>query len=163
MPNPERITGGTVCLGPLGVPAFDPAAFAEQYLRDVPLPVPDPTIPPGRMIVAFPATVVTTTPVTFDTTAPSPFGPLRIRARADIVVDWGDGEQTGPYDHPGEPYPNGHIVHRYASAGRYDVTVTYRWTTTWTWGAQSGAIPGTIDTTTTIPRFTVVELQARTN
>ncbi|MBI2709588.1 MAG: hypothetical protein HYX34_07815, partial [Actinobacteria bacterium] len=92
----------------------------------------------------------------------TPFGPLTISARAQIFVDWGDGERTGPYDAPGEAYPEGEIVHRYADAGSFDVAVVYRWSASWRWGAQGGEIPGTLDSVDRITGFPVRAYQART-
>ncbi|MBI2710428.1 MAG: hypothetical protein HYX34_12160 [Actinobacteria bacterium] len=161
VPNPERIDGGRICLGPT-TPGFDPAAYAAEIFASVPAPRPGPSIPPGRMIVALAARLVTTAPLTFDASAPTPLGPLRLRARARIYVNWGDGHTAGPYDEPGRPYPDGTIVHRWATAGRYDVTVTYRWTATWQWAGRTEPVPGTLDTTDRIPGYPVIELQATT-
>ncbi|MBI2710106.1 MAG: hypothetical protein HYX34_10480 [Actinobacteria bacterium] len=163
VPNPERVTGARVCIGPVAAPAFDPAASAKEYFGQFPLPSPQASIPPGKMIVAFPAFVVTAAPTRYEVTVPTPFGPLRVAAIARVFVNWGDGERTGPYDGPGRPYPNGDIVHRYADAGRYDVSVVYRWSATWEWGGQGGPVAGTLDTVDRIVDFPVQEYQARTN
>ncbi|GAA0262569.1 hypothetical protein GCM10009539_55440 [Cryptosporangium japonicum] len=73
-----------------------------------------------------------------------------------ITWNMGDGKQV-VCDNPGTPYlasygnkasPN--CGYRYARAGTYTVTGTTDWVVTWTGGGQTGQIPQTRETTTTI-------------
>ncbi len=137
-----------------------PASFAIRFWRGARLPAPAPHIAPGRAITgkyAYLETRGTTThTLTEDVT---PFGPLRVDAVGTYDVDWGDGTKTGPHSQEGGPWPEGKIFHEYLNIGKYDVVVTERWTATWTFGSESGALTA-LRTTGRIDDFPVEQIQA---
>jgi hypothetical protein len=148
--------------GPPPAP-IDPFALAVQFWRAVPLPTPQPQIPPGYAITGKTAYLVTN-----GTTAPpdyeenTPLGPLEIHATGVYLVDWGDGSPptwTGPYNAEGQPWPNGQITHVYENVGKYTVTVQEQWTATWRLAGAGGTLTG-LATTAVIPNFGVEQLQA---
>ncbi len=132
---------------------------ARRYWEEVPLPKPKPAIAPGRAITGKLAFLETRGEISHTYTNDTAFGPLEILAKGSYVVDWGDGETTGPYDVEGRPWPNGQITHEYVDIGVYDVVVTEKWTATWRLGGQSGVLR-TLQTTGTIGAFPVEQLQA---
>ncbi len=140
-------------------PVVTPAMVARRYWEEVPLPKPKPAIAPGRAITGKLAFLETRGEITHTYTNDTAFGPLEILAKGSYVVDWGDGETTGPYDIEGKPWPNGQITHEYVDIGVYDVVVTEKWTATWRLGGQSGVLR-TLQTTGTIGAFPVEQLQA---
>ncbi len=75
------------------------------------------------------------------------------------MVDWGDGEKSGPYAFEGEPWPNGRINHDYLSVGAYDILVTERWTATYHFSGEIGVLR-TLQTTGWIEDFPVGQIQA---
>lgn len=137
-----------------------PVSYAIRFWQGARLPAPVPHIAPGRAITgkyAYLETRGTTThTLTQDDT---PFGPLRVEAVGTYEVDWGDGTKTGPHAAEGGPWPAGKIFHEYLNVGSYDVVVTERWTATWTFGSQSGALTA-LRTTGRIDDFPVEQLQA---
>ncbi|MGH9054658.1 MAG: hypothetical protein ACRDYY_02125 [Acidimicrobiales bacterium] len=139
------------------------AALAVAFWKTIALPVPSPSVPPGYAITGMPSYLVTA-----GTTDPAPYrqdtplGALTLTAHGSYMVDWGDAptpEWQGPYPAEGEPWPAGKIVHTYDFVGTYIVTVVENWTATWTLGGASGTLAG-LETTATIPGFTVDQLQA---
>jgi hypothetical protein len=146
--------------GGTAAPALDPATLAEQFWQTIPLPVPQPSIPPGYAITGKPAYLVTdgtVAPPAF--VEPTPLGLLTVAAHGTYTVDWGDGSTGGPYATEGTGYPNGQIVHTYDRVGTVDVAVHEAWTATWTLGAAAGTL-GQLATVGGIPAFTVRQIQA---
>ncbi len=141
-------------------PPQTPVSYAIRFWQGARLPAPTPHIAPGRAITgkfAYLETRGTTThTLTEDDT---PFGPLRVVAVGTYEVDWGDGTKTGPHADEGGPWPDGKIVHEYLNVGSYDIVVTERWTATWTFGSQSGALTE-LRTTGRIEDFPVEQIQA---
>ncbi|MGH9122605.1 MAG: hypothetical protein ACRDYC_11815 [Acidimicrobiales bacterium] len=141
-------------------PGLDPATLAQQFWQTIPLPVPNPSIPPGYGITGLAAYLVTSgaiAPAPYS--EPTPLGPLSVTAVGAYTIDWGDGTTSGPYDFEGEPWPNGQITHTYEDVGTFTVTVTENWTATWSLGAGAGALAA-LHTTATIPGFAVRQVQA---
>jgi hypothetical protein len=147
-----------------GTPAAStPAALAVQYWRTIPLPVPDPSVPPGYAIAGQPAYLVTggtvsPPPYRFAT----PLGPLVITASGSYSVGWGDGNPPGlqgPFAFDGEPYPVGRIIHTYDDVGTYRVTVVEHWVAQWSLAGATGTLDG-LTTTATIPALAVRQLQS---
>lgn len=151
-PAQPRLPGQT---GPVETPAM----VARRYWEQIPLPKPRPQIAPGRAITGKLAYLETRSQTSHTYTNDTAFGPLEILAKGSYIVDWGDGETTGPYDLEGKPWPNGQITHEYVDIGAYDVVVTEKWTATWRLGGQSGVLR-TLQTTGTIGAFPVEQLQA---
>ncbi|MEA2717374.1 MAG: hypothetical protein QOI99_1691 [Actinomycetota bacterium] len=89
----------------------------------------------------------------------TPFGPLTIVAHGTYYVDWGDGTHSGPHSAEGGPWPDGVIKHEYIHIGAYDVVVTERWTATWSFGDESGALDE-LRTVGRIDDFPVQQIQA---
>ena len=80
---------------------------------------------------------------------------------SDVEVDWGDGrgEDEGPFESAGGPYPEGEIRHVYQRSGFYDVVVTQRWTLAWSVGGSGGRITG-VETSGTLEDFEVFAVEA---
>jgi hypothetical protein len=148
------------------VPQSTPAAQAAEFWRVVGedlLPRPAPRIAPGYMLAGKLAYLEAGTVPTAVYEHPTPAGVLRIEARAEGWVDWGDGSPLdGPYDHAGGPWPDGTITHYWTDVGRYDVRVVQRWTGRWVLGTESGELAG-LETEGVIDDFAVEELQAVIN
>ena len=143
-------------------PPAGPTVIATQFWRTIPLPVPDPTIPPGYAITGKPAYLVTG-----GTVAPppyqqnTPFGMLRVVARGTYYVQWGGSAVgwAGPFSGEGLPYPDGGIVHTYDRVGTVTVQVRETWSATWTLGSASGTL-SQLSTEATIPALVVRQVQA---
>lgn len=132
---------------------------AARYWERVPLPKPAPVIAPGRAITGKLAYLETRGEVTRTYTNDTTFGPLEIVAKGSYMVDWGDGETTGPYAVEGKPWPDGQITHDYLKVGSYDIVVTERWTATWRLGGERGTLRA-LQTTGRIDDFPVEQIQA---
>jgi hypothetical protein len=144
-------------------PAIDPAAISVAFWRTIPLPKPNPQLPPGYAVTGLPAYLVTNgtlQPAPYH--AGTPLGPLTIIASGAYSVDWGDDSSpawTGPFRQEGRPYPNGTIAHTFDNVGTVTITVIENWTATWTLGTDRGVLPN-LQTTATIPNLQIRQLQA---
>jgi hypothetical protein len=141
-------------------PVVPPSVLAEQFWQTIPLPAPDPSIPPGYAITGKPAYLVTggsLAPQPF--TEQTPLGALAVTAHGAYTVNWGDGTTSGPFDAEGLAYPNGNISHTYDNVGSVTVTLDETWTATWTLGPAAGTLDR-LETHATIPDFAVRQLQA---
>jgi len=132
---------------------------AARYWERIPLPKPQPAIAPGRAITGKLAYLETKGELSYTYTNNSIFGPVEIVAKGSYMVDWGDGETSGPYSFEGQPWPDGQITHEYIDVGTYDVVVTESWTATWKLGGESGTLR-TLQTTGRIDNFPVQQIQA---
>ncbi len=139
--------------------AIDPVVYAVQFWQDIPLPTPAPSIAPGWAITGKYAYLETHGQRQHTFTRDTPFGPLVLMATGEYLVDWGDGEQTGPYDIEGGPWPDGQITHTYINVGTYDVVVTEQWSATWRLGGETGTLTG-LSTEGRIEDFRVEQVQA---
>lgn len=145
--------------GPAAAPAETAAMVAARYWERIPLPKPQPAIAPGRAITGKLAYLETKGELSYTYTNNSIFGPVEIVAKGSYMVDWGDGETSGPYSFEGQPWPDGQITHEYIDVGTYDVVVTESWTATWKLGGESGTLR-TLQTTGRIDNFPVQQIQA---
>lgn len=142
---------------------INPAALAVNFWRTIPLPVPQPSIPPGYAITGKPAYLVTngqTSPAPY--VESTPLGQLTVTAHGSYSVDWGDGSSptwTGPYSAEGEAWPNGSISHTYDQVGTVTIVVREAWTATWSLAGASGVLGG-LQTTATISDYPVQQEQA---
>jgi len=136
-----------------------PSMIARRYWERIPLPKPKPAIAPGRAITGKTAYLETKGELSHTYVNATAFGPLQIVAKGSYVVDWGDGETTGPHSLEGAPWPDGRITHQYINIGTYDVVVTERWTATWSLGGETGVLR-TLQTTGRIDSFPVQQIQA---
>ncbi len=104
--------------------------------------------------------------VTFD--VPSLGYIVHLDVNSTYDVDWGDPAPDGSaigakvtrgHRTQGGPYPNGDLRHQYIDRGAPTITVTQRWTASWTAGGESGTISDVLftDATSTIA---VQEIQA---
>ena len=147
-------------------PPRAPAAQAAEFWRVVGedlLPKPSPRIAPGYMLAGKLAYLEAGTVPTAAFEHPTPAGVLRIEARAEHWVDWDDGSSlSGPFDHPGGPWPHGTITHHWTDVGHYDVRVIQRWTGRWVLGTESGELAG-LETEEVIEDFPVEQVQAVIN
>jgi hypothetical protein len=138
-----------------------PAEVAEAFVREIPLPVPEPRIAPnGTAITGLAAYLETNGTLSHAVeTSPTPLGPIQVEATSVYWVDWGDGSpEAGPFAFEGEAYPSGRIWHGYRNRGDYTVTVRQAWTAEWRLGADSGTVEG-LQTEASIP-LDVDEVQA---
>jgi hypothetical protein len=133
-----------------------PEMEAAAFFRRIELPVPQPHVAPGRLLVGLESFLETSAPRS-QTYGPvdTPFGPLTLTATARIHVDWDDPHddvagEHGPYDAEPGPYPDGGIRHVYQYDGWYRIAVRYVWTATWSIGDVGGTIGG-VETTGTYP------------
>ena len=140
-------------------PVETPSMIARRYWERVPLPRPQPAIAPGRAITGKLAYLETRGEIGHTYTNDTVFGQLVIVATGSYVIDWGDGETSGPHSFEGKPWPDGQITHDYLNVGTYDVVVTERWTATWRLGGESGVLR-TLQTTGRIDDFPVEQIQA---
>jgi hypothetical protein len=143
----------------LPAPVETPSMVARRHWEQVPLPKPQPRIAPGRAITGKLAYLETRGAISHTYTNDTAFGPLVIVATGSYVIDWGDGEKSGPYSFEGKPWPDGLITHDYLNVGSYDIIVTERWTATWRLGGESGVLR-TLQTTGRIDDFPVEQIQA---
>lgn len=140
-------------------PVLTEAMLAAQYWERVYLPVPAPSIAPGRAISGKPAYLETRGKLEHSYLDSTVFGPLVIHARGSYSVAWGDGTVDGPYTFEGTAWPSGQITHEYQSVGLYDVVVTERWTATWSLNGKSGILRA-LQTVGRIEDFRVEQIQA---
>ena len=133
--------------------------LARRYWEEVPLPHPRPQIAPGRAITGKLAYLETNGQTRHVYTNSTVFGPLEIVATGSYMVDWGDGEKSGPHAFEGKPWPDGRITHEYQKVGAYDIVVTERWTATWRLGGNGGVLRE-LRTTGRIDDFPVQQIQA---
>lgn len=145
-------TGGT---------KVSPFQLASAFWDVVPLPVPQPSVPPGKAITGTESYLVTG-----DTEAPppwviaTPIGTLTVTAHGTYLVNWGDGTGlTGPYATTGAPWPTGTITHVYDTAATVTIEVEEEWTATWSLGGAGGTLAG-LTTVGTLPGFDVGQVQA---
>ena len=126
----------------LGEPAplETPSMVARRYWEDISLPMPRPEVAPGRAITGKLAYLETNGETRHVYTNNTIFGPLEIVATGAYMVDWGDGETSGPHLFEGKPWPDGRITHEYQDVGTYNIVVTERWTAQWRLGGQSGVL-----------------------
>lgn len=153
-----------------GVPTCDeedaeaapsPAQVAEAFLRQIPLPPPEPRIAPDGQAITGLAAYLETNGSLAHRVGPSTteLGPIVVEAGSVYWVDWGDGSpEAGPFAFEGEAYPTGRIYHGYRYRGDYVVTVRQAWTAEWRLGAESGTVDGLV-TEATVPVH-VDEVQA---
>lgn len=136
-----------------------PSMIARRYWEQVPLPTPRPSIAPGRAITGKLAYLETSGEIYHTYSNDTAVGQLQIHASGSYVVDWGDGETSGPYRFEGAPWPNGTITHDYQNVGSYDVVVTEKWTASWSLGGETGVLR-TLQTSGRINDFPVEQIQA---
>jgi hypothetical protein len=116
-----------------GEPTIDPAAVRALIVSQLPLPAP--SIDPGRAITGLRSYLDVGAPTSWGEPlqpAGLPFQ-LQIDGTAEYRVDWCDGT-VETYASSGGPYPDGDITHVYTSVGDHTVTVTPVWTVSWAGG-----------------------------
>jgi hypothetical protein len=144
----------------------DPVTLAEEAiermdLRAVDVGITPPPGPETYTLVGIP------TWLWVDEPSPRTWGPISRSASAGSVsvaatarvtsVVWGMGDGTTvvcgkgtPYDPAFDADPSPTCGHRYAAAGRYDVTATAEWAVDWAGAGQSGTITFTLSRDTSI-------------
>lgn len=147
-------------VGTPGVLAADTAlTIALREWARIPLPSPHPRIQPGRAITGKPGYLETQGTTGYQYAKDTALGTLNIVATGRHYVDWGDGEQSGPFATNGAAWPDGTIHHEYINVGAFDIVVTTRWTATWRIGGEGGTLPPT-QTTGRLDDFPVQQIQA---
>ncbi len=150
---------------PAATPAITSPPVEALWQERVTLSQPEPRITPGRAIVGLPTYLEIDGPDTgtwhFDELGFA----IDITASSAYDIDWGDGAVDLDRPGPGGPYPTGQLTHTYVSSGRYDLTVSQRWTASWTaigpdGAVTSGTISGELVTEGVLGAFPVQELQA---
>lgn len=136
-----------------------PSMIARRYWEQVGLPVPQPSIQPGRAIAGKLAYLETRGEVVRTYTNETVFGRLEIRATGSYTISWGDDSSSGPYAFEGRPWPEGKITHDYSHIGTYNIVVTERWVASWSLGGQSGSLRA-LQTIGRVDNFPVQEIQA---
>jgi hypothetical protein len=125
-------------------PGPDPEEVATeevlQFVRTVQLPIPAPTVPPGRALAGLAAHLDAGTDLGVQIEADLAGGHLVLDAASTLEVDWGDGLVEGPLATTGGPWPDGDVVHVYESVGDVPITVTQTWSVTWTYAGFTGTI-----------------------
>lgn len=132
---------------------------ARRHWEDISLPVPRPSIAPGRAITGKLAYLETNGEIRHVYTNSTVFGPLEMVAIGSYIVNWGDGKTSGPHTLEGKPWPDGQITHEYETVNKYDIVVTEHWTATWRLGGHSGVLR-TMQTSGRIDDFPVEQIQA---
>jgi hypothetical protein len=83
-------------------------------------------------------------------------------------VDWGDprpdGTKTGAavtrnHKDQGGPYPDGTLRHQYIERGAATITITQRWSATWSAAGDGGSLPDSVETTGSLT-LPIQEIQA---
>jgi hypothetical protein len=139
-----------------------PATVAWSFVKQASPPPSRPHIAPGYAITGKKAFLQTDGPTTQTQTFDTILGPLAVTFEAStFTVDWGDGAgiDSGPFDIPGRPYPDGEAAHVYTHAKAYDVVVRTSWTARWSVAGESGALGG-LSRTERIDDFQARQLQA---
>ncbi|HET7486398.1 MAG TPA: hypothetical protein VFJ85_00615 [Acidimicrobiales bacterium] len=144
-----------------GVPAVEASDFWRTGGEKL-LPKPEPHIAPGYMLAGKRAYLETNSLPTMHVEQDTPLGTLVLDATSTVWVDWGTGSYEGPFDGPGQPWPDGKITHVWTDLARYDIRVQQRWTATWHLAGRSGQLSG-LHTEGGIDDFEVKELQAIVN
>jgi hypothetical protein len=141
------------------VQAETASMIARRVWEHVLLPQPKPWIAPGRALTGKLGYLETQGQLVHTHASMTALGQLRINASGSYIVDWGDGETSGPYSSEGMRWPTGLITHEYQNVGSYDIVVTERWTATWSLGGESGLLR-TLQTTGRLDDFPVEQIQA---
>lgn len=157
-PEEPRAPGSPAASGS-SAPVETRSLTAARYWERIPLPKPQPAIAPGRAITGKLAYLETKGEVAHTYTNATRFGPLEIVAKGTYMIDWGDGETSGPHGFEGKAWPDGKITHDYLKIGRYNVIVTEKWTATWSLDGEHGVLR-TLQTTGRIDNFPVEQIQA---
>lgn len=128
-----------------------PALAANEFVRRIPLPEPQPQIAPGFALTGLPAYLVIDGQVSFSVDEDlAGWGPMQVTLEpVRFVVDWGDGTvqtitdgRTGAA-HDGDPAQQ--IAHTYRwSEPESGVTVRADWQARWQVGGFSGTVDGLV-------------------
>lgn len=123
------------------------------------------TIPPNYGLLNMPSYVVTKMPFNISFSDNTPLGKLVINATAALTIQVTNttdrnSYSVGKFNSPGFPYPNGTIPIRWQQAGKFDITGSLVWTSTWSLGSSVSGSFAPITLTSTIHDFPVIALQA---
>lgn len=136
------------------------AAAALAWSDTKNLPHPTVWMAPGKAITGLEGCLEIGGPSTMPIDYPDVFG-MAIHidaATSNYLVDWGDGTTTETTDRGGACDKGGKLRHTYQYKGNKTITVTQRWTATWSAGSASGAITDVLETVGTLP-LDVFEIQ----
>jgi hypothetical protein len=143
-----------------------PDVAAEHVWRElVRLPPPTIAIAPGRAVTGLPAYLEIGGPQGERLAPMGAFGyAITITTASTYDVDWGDGTVVTGITSQGGPHPVGDVHHTYTHVDDANlVTVTQRWTATWSAtgpaGSEGGTIAGVLSTSSSLP-LPVGQIQA---
>lgn len=112
--------------------SVDPQVVRDMVIHR--LPVPSPTTNPDWALTGIPTYLEIGAEVEYDETLTGEALPVDVTVTGQAIyhVDWGDGT-TSEHRSAGGPYPDGDVVHTYASASDEDVevVVTPAWDLEW--------------------------------
>lgn len=140
-------------------PAVEAAAIAEEYIRNLSMPEPNPEMSAPEGISGATHSLDLNIPdaQTFRTET-GEFGELRATAHGRFTINWGDGT-TSTHTSAGGPWPDGDIWHTWTKSGNYDIAVQADWVLDWSLGSYSGTLVG-LGTDATLEDWSVIEAQA---
>ncbi len=145
-----------------GAQRDDPVGEALRFVRSIPLPEPDPSVPPGRLLTGLEGYLLIDGQQTFEeSTDIDGFGTLSVElAPVEHRIDWGDGSELTVTTETGVAYPGGEgeITHVYTEVGQPVIQVTSSWQADWSVGGFSGTVTG-LEVTDELP-FEVEQVQA---
>jgi hypothetical protein len=151
------------------LPQVSADVAAEHLWREqVNLPSPTLTIAPGRAVTGLRAYLEIGGAQTSRHGPMGAFGyAITITTSSTYDIDWGDGTVVTGVASQGGPYPDGDVHHVYQRVDDGNVvTVTQRWTATWTatgpHGSTGGTIAGVLSTSSSLP-LPVGQIQAVRN
>jgi len=151
-------------------PPPTPAQAAYQaWFWQTTLPDPSPaTSPPDGAITGLDCYLAIGGPQTLSLDAAALGFVIHFDITSVYDIDWGDPSPDGSalgravttgHTTRGGPYPTGDLRHQYIQRGSATITVTQRWTATWSGGGESGTIADQLSTTSAIT-IPVQEIQA---
>lgn len=153
-------------VAPLPPSAFEAAYYAWIYVIDLPSPTASSQPSVGITGLDTFLTIHGQQGMVLDVPALGYNVHFDITSVYDVV--WGDprpdGSTTGAAvtrNHPdqGGPYPHGTLRHQYIERGSATITITQRWSATWSAGGEGGTLPDSVETTGSLS-LPIHEIQA---
>lgn len=138
---------------------IDPQVVRDLVVHE--LPVPNPTSQPDWALTGMPTYLEIGSSAEYEETLTGDVLPVSVTVsgQASFHVDWGDGTET-THDSAGGPYPDGDVVHTYATAVEdgIEIVVTPVWELEWSAAGLTMPLEVTLEPATY--ELPVRELQA---